>query len=156
MYLSFSFRLLACLAFKTSCPQTAMAPLSKDEQNDSGRMNSTSRTYPSPGLPEFRPARTTSPTLCHYRVIKDGDPPPAGSINAVLHFDRIRISVGSTVYASGGHDNRQRGESIFCMVPPHVSQGGLRSERHSSERILCANNLRVALPGSLPAFLGHS
>jgi hypothetical protein len=52
---------------------------------------------------DFQPDTQLNPLL-EAPLNHENDPPPAGAINPVLHFNRIWVSVGSVVYASGGPD----------------------------------------------------
>lgn len=52
---------------------------------------------------DYQPDTALNPLLV-APVNGANNPPPAGAINAVLHFGRIWVSVGSTVYCSGGPD----------------------------------------------------
>ena len=52
---------------------------------------------------DFQPDTALNP-LIEAPVDDENDPPPAGAINAVLHFGRIWVSVGSVVFVSGEPD----------------------------------------------------
>src|SRR6267378_134507 len=52
---------------------------------------------------DYQPDTALNPLIA-APVNGANNPPPAGAINAVLHFGRIWVSVGSVVYCSGGPD----------------------------------------------------